>query len=75
MRETGQVEPEPIPSPTKPEVSPLSFEESDVCFIIPSSMNSRKDLKDNEKQLSHFTDGETMFWRAFFHSDKGTRSW
>ena len=51
--------------PTKPGVSfPLSLKGSDV-LLFQASIHSRRDLKDNEMQLFHCTDGETMSLRAF----------
>lgn len=51
--------------PTKPGVSfPLSLKGSGV-LLFQASIHSRRDLKDNEMQLFHCTDGETMSLRAF----------
>lgn len=66
------VHPGPIIYPTKPEVSlPLRL----ILFYDSKKVLALMGPHDKEKQIFHFTDGETMSLRAFYTSGKSTRSW
>lgn len=54
---------------------PLSLKGSDVLFYHSKQVFILEGASDNEMQLFHCSDRGTMSLRAFYQSDKGTRSW